>query len=41
MFEDMFGPDSVPKVFKGDNFYVTIDGKRADIDLAALVGYFF
>ncbi len=33
----MFGEHSVPKVFKGDKFYVTIDGKVANIDLSALV----
>jgi len=36
MLQDMFGEHSVPKVFKGDKFYVTIDGKVANIDLSAL-----
>lgn len=33
MLQDMFGEDSVPKMFKGEKLYVTVDGKRADIDL--------
>ena len=37
MLQDMFGDDAVPKVFKGDKFVVTVDGKRANIDLSALV----
>jgi cleavage and polyadenylation specificity factor subunit 3 len=37
MLQDMFGDDAVPKVFKGDKFVVTVDGKRANIDLTALV----
>jgi cleavage and polyadenylation specificity factor subunit 3 len=36
MLQDMFGEDSVPRVFKGDKFYVTVDGKKANIDLSAL-----
>lgn len=34
----MFGDEAVPKVFKGDKFVVTVDGKKANIDLTALVG---
>ena len=37
MLQDMFGDDAVPKVFKGDKFVVTVDGKKANIDLTALV----
>jgi hypothetical protein len=37
MLQDMFGDDAVPKMFKGDKFIVTVDGKRANIDLTALV----
>ncbi|XP_059473453.1 cleavage and polyadenylation specificity factor 73 [Neocloeon triangulifer] len=33
MLQDMFGEDSVPKIFKGDKLHVTVDGKKADIDL--------
>ncbi|KAM3959462.1 cleavage and polyadenylation specificity factor 73 [Aphomia sociella] len=33
MLQEMFGEDSVPKMFKGDKLYVQVDGKRADIDL--------
>nr|XP_037873567.1 cleavage and polyadenylation specificity factor 73 isoform X6 [Bombyx mori] len=36
MFQDMFGEDSVPKMFKGDKLYVTVDDKRADIDLQSM-----
>lgn len=37
----MFGDDAVPKVFKGDKFVVTVDGKKANIDLSALVNFKF
>jgi len=37
MLQDMFGEDSVPKIFKGEKLYVIVDGKKADIDLDALV----
>ncbi|XP_026320654.1 cleavage and polyadenylation specificity factor 73 [Hyposmocoma kahamanoa] len=33
MLQEMFGEDSVPKMFKGDKLHVTVDGKKADIDL--------
>ncbi|KAJ2948760.1 hypothetical protein O0L34_g8020 [Tuta absoluta] len=33
MLQEMFGEDSVPKMFKGEKLYVAVDGKRADIDL--------
>ncbi|CAB3219700.1 unnamed protein product [Arctia plantaginis] len=33
MLQEMFGEDSVPKIFKGDKLHVTVDDKRADIDL--------
>ncbi|XP_052755711.1 cleavage and polyadenylation specificity factor 73 [Galleria mellonella] len=33
MLQEMFGEDSVPKMFKGEKLYVQVDGKRADIDL--------
>jgi cleavage and polyadenylation specificity factor subunit 3 len=39
MLQDMFGDDAVPKMFKGDKFIVTVDGKRANIDLTALVTF--
>jgi len=39
MLQDMFGDDAVPKMFKGDKFIVTVDGKRANIDLTALVKF--
>lgn len=33
MLQEMFGEESVPKIFKGDKLHVTVDEKRADIDL--------
>nr|XP_022905730.1 cleavage and polyadenylation specificity factor 73 [Onthophagus taurus] len=36
MLQDMFGEDSVPKMFKGEKLYVTVKENRADIDLANL-----
>lgn len=33
----MFGEESVPKIFKGEKLYVTVDGKKANIDLLNLV----
>lgn len=41
MLQEMFGDESVPKVFKGDTFVVTVDGKKANIDISALVAYKF
>jgi hypothetical protein len=37
MLQEMFGEDSVPKIFKGEKLYVTVDGKKANIDLLNLV----
>lgn len=37
MLQDMFGEDSVPKIFKGEKLYVTVNDKKADIDLSNLV----
>lgn len=39
MLQDMFGEDSVPKIFKGEKLYVTVNDKRADIDLTNLVSF--
>ncbi|XP_077293002.1 cleavage and polyadenylation specificity factor 73 [Arctopsyche grandis] len=36
MFQDMFGEDSVPKLFKGEKLHVTVDGKTAFINLQNL-----
>ncbi|KAH0818109.1 hypothetical protein GEV33_004680 [Tenebrio molitor] len=36
MLQDMFGEDSVPKMFKGEKLYVTVNDKKADIDLSNL-----
>ncbi|CAK1550272.1 unnamed protein product [Leptosia nina] len=36
MLQEMFGEDSVPKIFKGEKLHVEVNDKRADIDLLAL-----
>ncbi|XP_063239333.1 cleavage and polyadenylation specificity factor 73 [Bacillus rossius redtenbacheri] len=36
MLQEIFGEDSVPKIFKGEKLYVTVDGKKANIDLLNL-----
>lgn len=36
MLQEMFGEESVPKMFKGEKFYVTVDDKKAHIDLTNL-----
>ncbi|KAK9710972.1 Beta-Casp domain [Popillia japonica] len=36
MLQDMFGEDSVPKIFKGEKLYVAVKENRADIDLVNL-----
>ncbi|KAK9878570.1 hypothetical protein WA026_022640 [Henosepilachna vigintioctopunctata] len=36
MLQDMFGEDSVPKIFKGEKLYVSVNDKKADIDLSNL-----
>lgn len=40
MLQDMFGEDSVPKMFKGEKFYVSVNDTKADIDLSTLVKYY-
>lgn len=35
--QDIFGEKSVPKMFKGDNLTLTVNGKSVDIDLTDLV----
>lgn len=37
MLQDMFGEDSVPKIFKGEKLYVSVNNVKADIDLSNLV----
>ncbi len=32
----MFGEESVPKIFQGDRIYVSVDNKRANINLSEL-----
>jgi cleavage and polyadenylation specificity factor subunit 3 len=41
MLQEMFGEQSVPKIFKGEKLYVTVDGKKANIDLVDLVSNTF
>ena len=36
MLQDMFGEECVPKIFKGDKLHVTVDNKKANIDLLQL-----
>lgn len=36
MLQDMFGEECVPKIFKGDKLHVTVDNKKANIDLLSL-----
>lgn len=36
MLQEMFGEDSVPKIFKGEKLFVTVDGKKAHVDLMTL-----
>ena len=39
MLQEMFGEDSVPKIFKGEKLYVTVDGKKANVDFSKLVSF--
>ena len=34
LLQDMFGEESVPKIFSGDTITVTVDSKAAQISLA-------
>jgi len=36
LLQDMFGEESVPKIFQGDKLYVSVDNKKANIDLVTL-----
>ncbi|CAH0724125.1 unnamed protein product, partial [Brenthis ino] len=36
MFQEMFGEDAVPKMFKGDKLHVAVAGRRAHIDLLSM-----
>lgn len=40
MLQEMFGEESVPKMFKGEKLHVEVDGKRAYIDLLAMVSLY-
>lgn len=40
MLQDMFGEDSVPKIFKGEKLFVTVNNNKADIDLVNLVSVY-
>lgn len=37
----MFGEESVPKIFKGERLHVTVDSKKANIDLINMVIIYF
>lgn len=39
MLQDMFGDEAVPTVSKSDTFVLTVNGKKATINLAALVTF--
>ncbi|KAF2364148.1 Zn-dependent metallo-hydrolase RNA specificity domain [Trinorchestia longiramus] len=36
LLQEMFGEESVPKIFKGENFALTVNGEKAHIDLNTL-----
>ncbi|XP_044018977.1 cleavage and polyadenylation specificity factor 73-like [Aphidius gifuensis] len=36
MLQEMFGEKSVPRIFEGEKLYVTVDDKKAHIDLTSL-----
>ncbi|KAG7155877.1 Cleavage and polyadenylation specificity factor subunit 3-like [Homarus americanus] len=36
LFQEMFGEDSVPKIFKGEKLYVDVNNIKANIDLSSL-----
>ena len=36
LIQDMFGEESVPKIFSGDRITVSVDTRKAVIDLASL-----
>ncbi|XP_050730774.1 cleavage and polyadenylation specificity factor subunit 3-like [Eriocheir sinensis] len=36
LFQEMFGEDSVPKIFKGEKLYVAVNSVRAYVDLVGL-----
>ena len=37
LLQEMFGEDSVPKIFKGEKIYVSVDNVKANVDLVSLV----
>ncbi len=37
LFQEMFGEDSVPKIFKGEKLYVAVNNVKANVDLVSLV----
>lgn len=36
LLQEMFGEESVPKLFKGENLYVTVNNVKANIDLSTM-----
>ena len=37
LLQEMFGEDSVPKIFKGEKLSVSVKGVSANIDLGTMV----
>lgn len=37
ILQEMFGEESVPKIFRGEKLFVAVDGKKANINLKNLV----
>lgn len=36
LLQEMFGEDSIPRIFKGERLYVTVNKVKANIDLASM-----
>lgn len=36
LLQDMFGEESVPRIFQGEKLYVSVDNKKANVDLGSL-----
>lgn len=39
ILQEMFGEESVPKIFRGEKLFVAVDGKKANINLKNLVSF--
>jgi len=40
ILQEMFGEESVPKIFRGEKLFVAVDGKKANINLKNLVIFY-